>query len=212
MKIKICGLRDTENIKAIAALGPDYMGFICYEPSPRYINDMPADILSELPANIYKTAVFVDESKENIERLIEQYGFNAIQLHGSESAEFADSFRNRVTVFKAFGLNADFDFERLNNYAGKVDYLLFDTKTDLHGGSGKTFDWSILNNYKLNVPFFLSGGLSLDNLDEVMQIEHPQFYGVDLNSKFETAPGLKDIEKLKKAFEMLNYRTNEIRS
>jgi len=212
MKIKVCGLRDKENIKAITALAPDYMGFICYEPSPRYVKDIPADILANLPAVIYKTAVFVDESKETITRLIEQYGFNAIQLHGSESPEFADSFRNRVTVFKAFGLSADFDFERLNNYANKVDYFLFDTKTDLHGGSGKTFDWSILNKYKLNVPFFLSGGLGLDNLEEVAQIEHPQFHGVDLNSKFETAPGLKDIEKLKKAFTMLNYRTNEIRS
>src|SRR3954471_11074283 len=98
MKIKVCGLRDAENIKAIAALGPDYMGFICYGPSPRYINDMPADILTDMPATIYKTAVFVDESKENINQLIEKYGFNAIQLHGSESPDFADSFRNRVTV------------------------------------------------------------------------------------------------------------------
>jgi phosphoribosylanthranilate isomerase len=212
MKIKVCGLRDAENIKAIAALGPNYMGFICYGPSPRYINNMPADILANLPATIYKTAVFVDESKESIDRLIAQYGFNAIQLHGSESPDFADSFRSRVTVFKAFGLSADFDFERLNNYANKVDYFLFDTKTDLHGGSGKTFDWTILNKYELNVPFFLSGGLSLDNLDQVVQIDHPQFYGVDLNSKFETAPGLKDIEKLKQAFTMLNYKTNEIRS
>jgi phosphoribosylanthranilate isomerase len=212
MKIKVCGLRDKKNIKAITALAPDYMGFICYEPSPRYVKDMPVDVLNNLPATIYKTAVFVDESKENINRMIAQYGFNAIQLHGSESPEFADSFRNRVTVFKAFGLSADFDFERLNNYANKVDYFLFDTKTDLHGGSGKTFDWSVLDKYRLDVPFFLSGGLSLDNLNEVIQIQHPQFYGVDLNSKFELEPGLKDIEKLKKAFDMLNYKTDEIRS
>ena len=122
MKIKVCGLRDEENIKAITALGPDYMGFICYEPSPRYVKDMPADILNSLPATIYKTAVFVDEDKEKIDQLITDYGFNAIQLHGSESPEFAHSFRDRVTVFKAFGLNNDFDFEQLNNYANKVDY------------------------------------------------------------------------------------------
>ena len=212
MRIKVCGLRDEDNIKAVAALGPDYMGFICYGPSPRYINNMSANILTGMPANIYKTGVFVDESKETIDKLIADYGFNAIQLHGSESPEFANSFRDKVTVLKAFGLNSDFDFEQLNNYANKVDYFLFDTKTDMHGGSGKTFDWSILDNYKLNTPFFLSGGLSLDNLDEVKDIDHPQFYGVDLNSKFETSPGIKDIEKLKQAFEMLNYRTNEIRS
>lgn len=212
MKIKVCGLRDRDNIKAVAALAPDYMGFICYESSPRYVNDLPVDVLADLPAAIYKTAVFVDERKETINGLIDTFGFNAIQLHGSESPEFANSFRDKATVFKAFGLNADFNFERLNSYADKVDYFLFDTKTDLHGGSGKTFDWSILNKYKLNIPFFLSGGLSLDNLEEVNTITHPQFYGVDLNSKFETSPGVKDIEKLKKAFDMLNYRTNEIRS
>jgi phosphoribosylanthranilate isomerase len=212
MKIKVCGLRDKDNVEAVAALAPDYMGFISYGASPRYINDMPADILNNLPENIYKTGVFVDESQDTIDKLIADYGFNAIQLHGSESPDFAYSFRSKVIVLKAFGLNNDFDFEQLYNYANKVDYFLFDTKTDVHGGSGKTFDWHILDNYKLDIPFFLSGGLSLDNLDEVIAIDHPQFYGVDLNSKFETSPGIKDIEKLKKAFEMLNYRTNEIRS
>jgi len=211
MKIKVCGLRDDENIKAITALAPDYMGFIFYERTPRYVKDIP-NVLANLPATINKTAVFVDEDKEKIDQLITDHGFNAIQLHGNESPEFAHSFRNRVAVIKAFGLNSDFNFEQLNNYANKVDYFLFDTKTDLHGGSGKTFDWGILDNYKLNVPFFLSGGLSLDNLDEVAQINHPQFYGVDLNSKFETSPGIKDIDKLKRAFNMLKNRTNEIRS
>lgn len=212
MKIKVCGLRDKDNIQAVAALKPDYMGFICYEPSPRYIKDISTNVLADLPSSVYKTAVFVDESKETINALLDTYGFNAIQLHGSESPNFADSFRNKVTVFKAFGLNADFDFEQLNNYANKVDYFLFDTKTDLHGGSGQTFDWSILEKYKLNTPFFLSGGLSLDNLEEVNTIKHPQFYGVDLNSKFETSPGVKDLDKLKQAFNMLKNRTNEIRS
>ena len=212
MKIKVCGLRDKDNIQAVAALVPDYMGFICYEPSPRYVKDISTDVLTDLPASVYKTAVFVNEKEETINALIDQFGFNAIQLHGSENPDFANSFRDKVSVFKAFGLNADFDFEQLNNYANKVDYFLFDTKTDLHGGSGKTFDWRVLDKYKLDTPFFLSGGLSLDNLEEVNTINHPQFYGVDLNSKFETSPGVKDIEKLKKAFDMLNYRTNEIRS
>lgn len=212
MKIKVCGLRDGDNIQAVAALGPEYVGFICYEPSPRYISDMPAQTTANLPATIYKTGVFVNESEKNIGKLISQYSFDAIQLHGNESPEFVESFKDKVTVLKAFGLDQNFDFEQLNNYANKVDYFLFDTKTEKHGGSGKTFNWDILDNYKLNVPFFLSGGLSLDNLEEVKNISHPQFYGVDLNSKFETSPGIKDIEKLKKAFEMLNYTTNEIRS
>jgi len=213
MKIKVCGLKYPDNIKAVADLAPDYVGFIYYGRSPRFVDDITTDTLANLPAPIYKTAVFVDADLQEISRLIEQYEFDAIQLHGNEDAEFANSFRDKVQVIKAFGLNEDFDFSQLNTYANKVDYFLFDTKTDAHGGSGKTFNWDVLEKYKLNVPFFLSGGLSLDNLEQVAKITHPQFYGVDLNSKFETSPGLKDIEKLKQAFSLIKqHTTHEIRS
>ncbi|MGZ3764502.1 MAG: phosphoribosylanthranilate isomerase [Mucilaginibacter sp.] len=203
MKIKICGLKHPENIKAVAAFAPDYIGFICYAPSPRYATELQIETLAALPAAIYKTAVFVNEDAEIIAKLTDTYNFDAIQLHGNEDPEFCNSLRNKVTVIKAFGVDKDFDFERLDKFAGKVDYFLFDTKTEKHGGSGLTFDWSLLNNYKLDVPFFLSGGLSLENLEEVRSINHPQFYGVDLNSRFEIEPGLKDIEKLKNAFDIL---------
>jgi phosphoribosylanthranilate isomerase len=203
MKIKICGLKHPDNIKAVADLAPDYMGFICYAPSPRYATGLQAETLADLPAAIKKTAVFVNEDAETITQLIAAYNFDAIQLHGNEDPEFCKSFRSKVAVIKAFGLDKGFDFERLNDFAGSVDYFLFDTKTDIHGGSGKSFDWTLLDNYKLDIPFFLSGGLSLDNLDEVRSINHPQFYGVDLNSKFEIEPGLKYMDRLKKAFEIL---------
>jgi phosphoribosylanthranilate isomerase len=213
MKIKVCGLKYQDNIKAVAGLAPDYMGFICYGRSPRYVDDLSAIKWKDLPASILKTAVFVDEREEKINLLINDFGFNAIQLHGSERPDFAALFKGRVIVIKAFGLDNNFDFNQLNNYAGKVDYFLFDTKTEIHGGSGKTFNWDLLDQYKLNVPFFLSGGLSLDNLEEVIKITHPQFYGVDLNSRFETAPGMKDIEKLKQAFNLVKqHTTHEIRS
>jgi len=212
MKIKICGLRERENIGAVAALQPDFIGFICYDRSQRFIADMDADIFSELSPEIQKTAVFVNESAENVNALIDKYDFDVIQLHGDESPEFADSFRDKVTVIKAFGMDDLFNFDILESYQDKVDYFLFDTKTAAHGGSGRTFKWDILNDYKLNVPFFLSGGLSLDNLEEVIKINHPHFYGVDLNSRFETQPALKDIEKLKRAFKLLKQTTNEIRS
>ena len=213
MKIKVCGLRDAENIKAVAALGPDYIGLIRYERSPRYVGNLDEAGLEALPEAILKTGVFVNESAESIQLLIEKYGLNAIQLHGNESADFAAAFKNKVVVLKAFGVDENFDFKQLENYVGSVDFFLFDTKTAAHGGSGETFNWSILNNYKLDVPFFLSGGLSLDNLAEIKNIKHPQFYGVDLNSRFETSPGMKDIEKLKKAFALIKqYTTNEIRS
>jgi phosphoribosylanthranilate isomerase len=203
MKIKVCGLRDPENIKAVAALAPDYMGFIFYGPSPRFVDEPDIEALNLIPSSVGKTAVFVNDSSENINRVIEKYNFNAIQLHGDEGPEFCALFRNKVQVFKAFGLSDDFDFTRLNDYVNTVDFFLFDTKTAIHGGSGKTFDWSILDKYELDVPFFLSGGISLENLDEIKNISHPQFYGVDLNSRFELAPGLKNITQLEKAFDII---------
>ncbi|HEY2583925.1 MAG TPA: phosphoribosylanthranilate isomerase [Mucilaginibacter sp.] len=212
MKIKICGLKDPENIKAVSALGPNYMGFIFYGRSPRFVNKDSLESLKNIPDSIFKTAVFVNETAERINKLIDQHNFDTIQLHGDETAEFCNLFKNKVTVIKAFGLNNDFNFEQLTAYKNKVDFFLFDTKTEIHGGSGKMFDWSILNKYNLDVPFFLSGGLSLDNMEEIRNINHPQFYGVDLNSKFETEPGIKNIEKLEKAFDIIKQNiSNELR-
>lgn len=213
MKIKVCGLKYPENIQSVAELAPDYMGFIFYNKTPRYAGGLLAGTLSELPQTVIKTGVFVNESLPVINLLIDEYGLNAVQLHGSESPEFCAALKGKTHVIKAFGINEDFDFEQLKPYAGQVDFFLFDTKTPIHGGSGKTFDWALLDKYQLNVPFFLSGGISLDNLEEIKKIKHPQFYGVDLNSRFEAEPGLKDIRKLEKAFEMLKtFDTNEIRS
>ncbi len=213
MKIKICGLRDPENIKQVVDLRPNYIGFIFYDKTPRFVKELPVDLLKAIPATITKTAVFVNETAENIEALIAKYNFDAIQLHGNESPAFCALFKDKVKVIKAFGLNVDFDFTELSAYADHVDLFLFDTKTNIHGGSGETFDWSVLNKYDLDKPFFLSGGLSLDNLDEVKGITHPQFYGVDLNSRFEIEPGLKNIDKLETAFSLLKQDdTNEIRS
>jgi len=211
MKIKVCGLKYAENIEAVIALQPDYVGFVCYAPSPRYSRALDTETVELIPASISKTAVFVNEDQETITALIDKYGFDAIQLHGNEDAEFCSYFKGKVQVIKAFGLHEGFDFSILDDYVGKVDLFLFDTKTAIHGGSGNTFDWSLLNSYQLDVPFFLSGGLSLENLEEITKIDHPQLYGVDLNSKFETAPGRKDIGKLEKAFDIIKHTTNEIR-
>lgn len=212
MKIKVCGLRDAENIKAVAALQPDYMGFIFYGKSPRFVDNIAVELFDTIPAHINKTAVFVDESAKEISALIDKYNFDFVQLHGSETPAFCKALRDQAIVIKAFGINNEFDFSQLNKYKNKVDLFLFDTKTDIHGGSGKTFDWSILDKYDMDIPFFLSGGLSLDNLEEVKKITHPQFYGVDLNSKFETSPGVKSIDKLQEAFTMLKNINDEIRS
>ncbi|HWD89236.1 MAG TPA: phosphoribosylanthranilate isomerase [Mucilaginibacter sp.] len=189
-----------ENIDAVAALQPDYMGFIFYPQSPRYIGETEKNLATE---NVIRTGVFVNESADIIEELIDKYRLTAIQLHGNESPDFCELFKDKVTVIKAFGMNERFDFEQLEPYTDKVDYFLFDTKTSKHGGSGLSFDWTLLDQYKLDVPFFLSGGLSPENIAEVKMIKHPQFYGVDLNSRFEIEPGLKDIDKLSEAFKIL---------
>ena len=206
-------MKYADNIAAIATLSPDYIGFICYHRSPRFIADMDAGILNAIPAGVIKTAVFVNEDAETISKLIHRYGFEAIQLHGTESPEFCGQFKGKVQLIKAVGVDEGFDFEQLELYLNKVDYFMFDTKTVAHGGSGKTFDWTILDKYKLDVPFFLSGGLSLDNLEEVKHIGHPMLYALDLNSKFETAPAIIDIDKLTQAFNTIKtFSSNEVRS
>jgi phosphoribosylanthranilate isomerase len=198
MKIKVCGMKYPDNISAVAALQPDYMGFIFYPQSPRFAAELDA-----IEVSVIKTGVFVDENEGKVKKLIGKCQLDAIQLHGNESPQYCKLFKGKVTVIKAFGVDQDFDFEKLNDYNGCVDYFLFDTKTIKHGGSGQTFDWKLLDNYKLDIPFFLSGGLSLENMEEVKTISHTQFYGVDLNSRFEIEPGLKDIDKLTKAFKIL---------
>ena len=203
-------MREPENIKAVAALEPDYLGFINFSMSPRFIANMPVDVMETLPANIQKIGVFVNDSVEMISILIREYEFDAVQLHGYENPEFCEALKHRVTVIKAFGVDEEFDFSQLEPYVGHVDYFLFDTKTDKHGGSGVSFNWDVLQKYKLDIPFFLSGGLSLDNLEEVMKINHPQFYAVDLNSRFEVSPGIKDLEKLKNAFNLIRPFANEV--
>jgi phosphoribosylanthranilate isomerase len=211
MKIKVCGLKYPENVTDVAALEPDYVGFVFYGPSPRYAGELQTDTTASIDPSIKKTAVFVNETALKINELIARYNFDAVQLHGTEDADFCASIRKNTVVIKTFGMSDTFDFSVLESYMGKVDYFLFDTKTIIHGGSGKSFNWTLLNNYKLEVPFFLSGGISLDNLDELKNISHPQFYGVDLNSRFETSPGLKDVARLQKAFDMIKHTTNELR-
>lgn len=200
MKIKVCGLRDAENIEQVAALAPNYMGFIFYNKTPRFVGDLSVDTLAAIPSTINKVGVFVDEEIDVINSIIDKYDFDFVQLHGNETPDFCKSLKDNAVVIKAFGIDNDFDFKQLKKYKNKADIFLFDTKTSKHGGSGLTFDWNVLDHYDLDVPFFLSGGISPENIDEVKNIYHPQFYGIDVNSKFEISPGLKDIEKLKQAF------------
>lgn len=193
------------NIKALAELEPDFMGFIFYPPSQRFIGvEFERNDVANLQPDIQRTAVFVNAHLHEVIEFSNLYGMKTIQLHGQESPEFCGELKAKgFKVIKAFGVDESFDFNTLNAFVEQVDFFLFDTKTSTHGGSGLTFDWRVLQKYNIEKPFLLSGGLGPDNLAEVLKIKHKNFYGVDLNSKFEIEPALKDIEKLEKAFELI---------
>lgn len=198
MKLKICGMKYQDNITEIASLQPDYLGFLFHEPSPRYF----AGSIPELPKSIKKVGVFVDEKVEYIAQQIEKHKLTVIQLHGHESPEMCRLLKStKAQVVKVFSIKDKFNFEVLTPYEDVCDYFLFDTKGKLPGGNGYVFDWSVLNNYPSTKPFFLSGGIGLDQIDKLREFQNSEAskycYAIDVNSKFEIEAGLKDIEKLK---------------
>ena len=200
LKLKICGMKFAANIAAVAGLKPDYLGFIFYDKSPRYISDVSAELIKYVPSEVKTVGVFVDEDLEIVKKKINLYQLKAVQLHGSETPEYCAELKatfNNLEVIKAFGLDEDFDFSNLDAYKNVVDFFLFDTKTKAHGGSGKTFDWNILESYTLDKPYFLSGGIDLGHVDVIVGINDERLYGLDINSRFETEPGVKDVERIK---------------
>ncbi|WP_435262011.1 phosphoribosylanthranilate isomerase [Tenacibaculum sp. nBUS_03] len=201
MKLKICGMKYVENIKQIAGLNPDYLGFIFYEKSQRNFEG----IIPEVPKNIKKVGVFVNEYLEILVSLIEEYKLEVVQLHGDESIEYIKELKRylpKVKIIKVFGIKNEFDFKVLHSYEEHVDYFLFDTKGKERGGNGVTFNWNILKKYNSIKPYLLSGGIGLEEVNEVKSfLKTPQAkycVALDVNSKFETAPGKKSIDKLKK--------------
>ncbi len=211
MKLKICGMKYQDNIDEIVALQPDYLGLIFYDKSPRYLDTT----LTALPTNIKKTGVFVNASISEIIEKIIQYQLQAVQLHGKESVEFCLKLReayeqekmiiskektNALELIKAFSIHKDFNFSLLEPYQENCDYFLFDTKGSYAGGNGYTFNWDLLKKYSFTTPYFLSGGIGLD---EIQQLQHfmnsPEAkycYAIDVNSKFETKAGWKNITAL----------------
>lgn len=203
MKIKVCGLRDAENILAVTELKPDYIGFIFYEKSPRYFKGE----LPEIPETINKVGVFVDAPLGLILEKVEKHRLNVVQLHGSENPGQIGLMREllpaAVDIWKVFSVGEHFKFKKLNAFVELVDAFLFDTKGENPGGNGVTFDWTLLNNYPLETPIIVSGGIGKQELPAVkalLQSELP-ILAIDVNSRFETAPGLKNIEDLKILFD-----------
>lgn len=202
MKVKVCGLKDYENILNVIISGADYVGFIFHKSSPRYFND--ALSFDEVRAiKVKKVGVFVNEGIYSVIDKIAHYDLDLVQLHGGEAPEYCCEVRKYAKIIKSFGVSDEFDFDVLKRYVSKVDYFLFDTLTLNYGGSGKTFNHHLLQKYNLNVPFFLSGGISLEHSKSIKQLGIKQLVGVDLNSKFESSPGIKEAYKIKQFINQL---------
>lgn len=211
MKVKVCGMKYDRNMKQVADLRPDYMGFIFYKGSKRHFDGE----IPELMAGIRKIGVFVNENIQVITDLVKKHGLNGVQLHGDESALFCMKLKQSIgpdfEVIKAFAVSEDFVFKRLESYMQACDYFLFDTKGEERGGNGMLFDWKLLEKYRLDKPFFLSGGIGLEEVDGVNKFLKSELsaycHGVDVNSKFESKPGLKKIDEIKK-FIQLTHKEN----
>jgi phosphoribosylanthranilate isomerase len=197
MLVKVCGLTEKNQLDAISAF-TDFSGMIFYAKSPRFL----AGIIDGNEGN--RVGVFVDETEQTIRKTAATHSLDILQLHGSETPELCKSLGKEFKIIKAFGINESFDFDSLHAY-NSIDFFLFDTQTKNHGGSGVRFKWNLLDNYQLNIPFILSGGIGPEHLSEIKTINHKQFAGIDLNSRFEVEPGIKDIKKLKEFIHELRH-------
>ena len=203
--IKVCGMRDAENIRDVESLGIDLMGFIFWPRSSRYVAERPA----YLPTHCKRVGVFVDETIETVCRLAADYALDYIQLHGHESPDYIRTLNAQCSVIKAFNIATAADLAQTAPYVGLVDYFLFDTKGPSVGGNGEKFDWSILSAYDGSTPFLLSGGIGPDDAESLSSylsvLDSRYCIGIDLNSRFERSPGLKDVATLRRFLTQLTH-------
>ncbi len=214
MIIKVCGLREMDNIRAISELGVDWLGLIFYPKSSRYVGEDVLQVeellesgLLELPQK--RVGVFVNSSLERVQQLIERFSLDMVQLHGDEDPSYCEELRassneRTLEIIKAFSVHDEFDFAQTEAYRLHCDYFLFDTKGKQRGGTGKKFNWEVLDRYTGSTPFLLSGGIGPEDAPSVSKVAHPSLAGVDLNSRFELLPGRKDVLGLKRFIEELS--------
>lgn len=204
ISLKICGMRDQQNIREVAGLGPDFMGFIFYRGTPRFVGDdfaLPPD----LPASIKRVGVFVNETTEQILDKVEAFGLSYVQLHGAEPVAQCRELKTLgVGVVKVFSVDDEMDFGVTKEFATTVDYFLFDTKGKLYGGNARRFNWDVLARYDQHTPFFLSGGITPDHIGEIRKLKDLNLAAIDVNSGAEIQPGLKDLNKIKAIKNTLN--------
>ena len=195
-------MKHPDNIDNLDKLPIDFVGMIFYEKSPRHIDNLNPEEIKTKGKEL--VGVFVNAPETEIMQMVNKYNLDIVQLHGNESPEFCKKLNETIPVIKAFSIADASDFEQTKDYEGLWGYFLFDTKTPQYGGSGQKFDWQILEEYKGNTPFLLSGGISVDDAEAIKKITHLRFVGIDLNSRFETKPGLKDINLLQQFIKTLN--------
>ena len=206
MMIKVCGMREADNIRDVETLGIDMMGFIFWPKSSRYVSQRP----DYLPKHVKRVGVFVNEDPEQVKRLADDYDLDYIQLHGHESPEYIFQLGG-LHIIKAFNISTADDLLQTQPYEGVVDYFLFDAKGKSVGGNGEKFNWNVLYAYNGSTPFLLSGGIGPDDATHVKAFHHPKCIGIDLNSCFELSPGLKDVAKLKEFMYNLNTEIQRYR-
>ncbi|SFQ29418.1 phosphoribosylanthranilate isomerase [Parafilimonas terrae] len=202
-RIKVCGLTNTKQVSQLNELGVEFAGFNFYRPSPRYVyKSMPSAAIKKIRGKINKVGIFVDEDVDEVLRTVDDCGLYLVQLHGNESPRYCEKISNYITVIKAFRLSNDDNVEwKIKDYYEAADMFLFDTETPSFGGSGKKFNWQILKGLNIQKPFFLAGGISPDDADEIKKFTAhtaaKDLFAIDINSKFELMPGVKDIELIK---------------
>lgn len=206
MKLKVCGMRDSQNLAGLLEQQPDYVGFIFFPKSKRYVGDAPDPALfAQVKAPVRKVGVFVNAPVGEMEEKASRYHLDCLQLHGEESpADCAALKEAGHCVIKAFSVGEDFDFDTLSPYEGKVDYFLFDTKGKEYGGNGVTFDWTVLRGYPSNTPFFLSGGIGPEHVEALAGLNELPVHALDVNSRFELEPALKNLDMLADFKDKLN--------
>ena len=194
MKIKVCGMKFSENISNIIDIGIDYVGFIKWQKSSRFSRNTP-----KISDSVKKVGVFVDSPIDEIKSSIKKNKFDLVQLHGNESIDYCHSLKDSSLIIKAFNIDEKFCFSKLKGYEEVCDYFLFDSRGLLPGGNGKKFDWSLLKNYKLQKPFFISGGIGFNDIFQVKELIQSDLpiHAIDINSKFENSPGVKNTELIK---------------
>ena len=210
LKLKVCGMREPANIAEVAALMPDFMGFIFYFKSSRFVETMVFNVVERLKAQgIEPVAVFVNPSTTYVMHIHEKFGFTHIQLHGRETPQQCAELKKKgLHIIKAFSVAEESDFKATKAYENSCELFIFDTKSELPGGSGKQFNWEIISAYKGKTPFFLSGGIGIDDAATIKKISHPMLYGIDVNSKFETRPAHKNALLLNSFFLALQAHVN----